>query len=89
MRVQIFGLGVDIEQAGHDLAFGVMLLQVVHRADAIVRIVVRRAACEAKTEPSCCVTILHRTRRVVGRDFRAGRDEVETVDRLIVLAHES
>ena len=40
IAVQVFGLAVDVEQPGHDLALGRVPLQEVHGAEPVVRIVV-------------------------------------------------
>ena len=37
--VQVVRLGIDVDQAGHDLALRVLALHVVHRPDAVARIV--------------------------------------------------
>ncbi len=57
-RVQVVGVRLDIQQAGHHLALRRMSLQEVLRRHAIVSGRSRCSACAARMrEPSCCCTV--------------------------------
>ena len=73
MVVQVVRLGIDIEQAGDDLARGLALLQIGHRRDAVVRIVVGRELAQAQHRAVVLGHLLDRAGRVVGGDRLARR----------------
>ncbi|MBA7716506.1 hypothetical protein ES703_125579 [subsurface metagenome] len=85
--MQVFRLGVDVQQPGHDLALGRVLLQEVLRAEAIMRIVI---GIELAQRQPCAVVLLHHLHgagRVVHADRVAADQHVEPVHRVIMLAH--
>jgi hypothetical protein len=54
--VQIFRLGINVEQSGHHLPDLGVTLQEGHGTDAIMRVVVARDLLSTSFEPSCCST---------------------------------
>ena len=78
--MQIAGLGLDEEQAGDDLAGGVALLQIGHRRDAVVRVVVGRELAQAQHRAVVLHHGLDRAGRVIGGD--RARASIMTSSRL-------
>ena len=85
--MQVFRLGIDVEQAGDDLADGGVPLQEVHGVEAVVRIIIGGDLLEHEFRAVMLLDDLDRARFVGDRDRRAAGDEIEPVHRLVVLAH--
>ena len=84
--MQVFRLRIDVEQSGDDLALGGVLLQEGLRAEPVMRIVIGVDLAQRESRAVMLLDDLHRARRVVDRDRLAAGDDVEPVDRVIVLA---
>src|SRR5262245_42449749 len=88
VRVQVFGLLLDIKQAGDDLPLGSVVLQEAEGRGAVVHIVVRGELAQRKARAVMLFDDLDRSGLLLYLDRHAARDEIETVDGFIVLPHE-
>ena len=86
--VQVLGVRVDVEQAGDDLAGRLALMQMVHRADPVGRVVILVQLAQAEDGAVVLRHLPHLARGVVGGDRLAAEDDVELVHRLVMLADE-
>src|SRR5262249_16277130 len=68
IAVQVFGLAIDVEQAGDDLADGGVPLQEAHGAEPVVRIVVGGNLLEHELRAVVLLDDLDRSRLVGDRD---------------------
>ena len=84
--MEIFGLAIQIQKPGHQLTAGGMGLQIVHGGDAIVGIVVLGDFVQTHHATVVLLDVFHRASRITGGDLFALGNEVEIVDRFVVLA---
>ena len=85
--VQVLRARIDVEQAGHDLARRHAFLDPLHCRDLVRGVVFLSELAQAEDGT---VVLLHggeRARIVGGGDLLAAFDEVDAVQRLVVLAH--
>ena len=85
--MQVFRLRIDVEQAGDDLALGGVPLQERHRADPIMRVIIRIDLAQRYPGAIVLLDLLHRTWGVIDDNRLAAGDDVQPVHRIIVLAH--
>ena len=74
MGVQVFGVRIDIEQPGDDLALGGVLLQEGHGRQPVVGVVVGVDLAQRQPGAVMLLDHLHRARRVIDRDRVAAGD---------------
>src|SRR5690242_5762922 len=88
MRVQVFRILLDIEQAGDDLPLGGVVLQKSERGGAVVQLVIGIELTQRQLGTVMLLDNFDGARLIFNFDRHAAGDEVEPVHRLIVLAHE-
>jgi hypothetical protein len=72
VSVQIVGIRILEQQAGYDFTFGLTLLQIAHRGQAITRIVVDVQLAQPQHGTVVLGDLFNRSRRVVGDDLFRG-----------------
>jgi len=85
--MQILGAAIHIQQTGDDFSEGMALLQMVHCADAVRRIVVGIELAQMQDRSVMLDDAAQGPRRIGGIDLVARQYHVEAVDRVVVFAH--
>ena len=85
--MQVFGLGVHIQQAGHDLALRLALLDVIHRMQTVGRFVFGAELAQHEHRAVVLDHAAHRAGRMADLDLVARQDDVEPVHGFVVFAH--
>ena len=85
--MQICRLGIDVQQSGHDLAQGVVLVDVVQRPITIRRIVVLMQFAQAQNRSIVLLDFDHLAGRIGRGDLLVRRNEIDPAHRLVVFAH--